>query len=178
MSTSLAYNNVQIFRAVTNNTLEQAHRMFSGDQLAFTMFIEQLVTTVNIRSIFTPEGMQAITGESFLNNPVARNYILTIDSLFFANLADRHALRKGLEEILIEALCYNTVQVESERNKVLLSPEIVEVAATGSEIEEVFKYNRWIIPLLAILMWSKPIYELTQVRAGADVTYIATRVKG
>lgn len=67
--------------------------------------------------------MQAITGESFLNNPVARNYILTIDSLFFANLADRHALRKGLEEILIESLVYNTVEDESDRNKVLLSPK-------------------------------------------------------
>lgn len=177
MSTSAAYNNVQIFRNVTNATMVQAHRMFSGDQVAFTMFVEQLITTVNIRSIFTTEGMKALTGEHFLNGAVTRNFILTIDSLFFANLADRHQLRSSLEEVLIEALSYNMPHDDAERNKVLLSPEILEANATATEIEEVFKYNRWVIPLLAVLLWSKPVYELTQVRAGVDVTYIATRIK-
>ena len=177
MSTSIAYNNVQIFRAVTKNTLEQAHRMFSGEQLAFTMFIEQLVTTVNLRQIFTPEGMQAFTGEGFLNNAVGRNYILTLDGLFFANLADRHALRTSLEEILIESLTYYHPQDDIERNKVLLSPEIIEVSATGEEIQEVFKYNRWMIPMLAIILWSKPVYEITMIRNAGESTPIAVRVK-
>ncbi len=166
MSTTIAYSNVQLFRKVIQESLEQAHRIFSGEQEAFTYFVEQSVTGSNVRHILTVEGLQTLTGESFLGNEAVRNYILTLDVLFFANLGDRHALLTSLTEVLTDSLSYRQAADAHEASKILMPLDILERAAEPNEIKEIFEFNRWLIPVIAMILWSKPVYAFREVKEG------------
>ena len=176
MSTANTYSHIQIFRSVIQDSLEQCHRIFSGEQETFTYFIEQLITGSNIRHIFTVEGLATLTGDNFLGNVAARNYMMTLDTLFFANLGDRHTLTSTLIDVLVDSLAYKEADLEEDKSKILIPVDILERAASANEIREVLQYNRWLIPLIALIVWSKPVYAFHQVKDGNTTTQKAYKI--
>lgn len=164
MSTSIAYSHVQLFRKVIQDTLVQCHQVFSGEQELFTYFYEQVTTGLNVRQIGTVEGLQTLTGEAFLGNVSVRNYILTMETIFFANLGDRHALLASLHDVLVDAMSFKQPSDEKERKLVLMPADITERQASGAELVELFEYNRWIIPIIALILWSRPVYGFVGIK--------------
>lgn len=158
---SANYQNAQLYQKVAQEALVQCHRIYSGQQAQFTVMIENIITTLDVREILTPNGLSLIMGENYMGNASVRAAILCYEATFFARLGDRHALLAGLKETIADSLCHPvppTSTSEDIFNKSLLAPELREPHATVSEAIDAMSYNRWLVSLLALILWTKPVY--------------------
>ncbi len=173
----MSHANVKLFKEIAQESLVQCHRMHSGCNDVFTFFVESLITTLEVRQIFTVEGLRNLMGENYMGNSQIRSFILTYETVFFANLGDANALYRDLYEIIADAVSISYPDNEEDKSKALLAPEVAEQVATYREACEVMVHNRWITSMMALILWTKPVYEFITIRTGNDTKQILSKVK-
>lgn len=172
----MSQNNVKLFRKIAQDSLEQCHRMHAGCNEIFTFFIEALITTLELRQIFTVDGLKNITSDRFMGNSQYRSFLLTYETVFFANLGDKHALYRELYETIADAVCVYKPVDGTDIDKVLLSSEVTDQLATYEEAVEVMIHNRWITSMMALILWTVPVYEFYTMRVGGEDKTILRKV--
>lgn len=147
-----------------NSAIDQAFEIFKGSRLDFTIWLEELITTTQIRHITTDDGLTNV--RAMLSNESTRDFLLTLDMLVHSRIADQYLLYKGLITTLTNSLSidgFSTDAVQNDRSVNLFQAEYIERVPSKEVTSKLLMNNKILVSILAICLFGRPRFYVEKV---------------
>lgn len=151
----------------TNTALDQAFINFRGQPKDFLIWLESLMTTTQIRHLLTTDGINVV--KRMLSDERERDYLLTLDMLLHANIADPYILYKGMLNCLSASIAPEGFAVDGVSNNSdvnLLGEEYMARTTSRTDALKLLQNNKVLVTILCVCLYGRPRYYLEEIQGG------------
>lgn len=151
----------------TNTALDQAFINFRGQPKDFLIWLESLMTTTQIRHLLTTDGINVV--KRMLSDERERDFLLTLDMLLHANIADPYILYKGMLNCLSASIApegFATDGVSNNSGVNLLGEEYMSRTVSRADAMKLLQNNKVLVTILCICLYGRPRYFIEDLGNG------------
>lgn len=162
-----------VVSSCVNRAIDQAFDIFEPRRADFFLFLKGLQHDTQIRHLLTTDGLENV--RNMLADETKRDFILTLDTMVHANIADRYILYKALLENLNAVMSHRGFAVDGVSDKAefnLLPQAYVERMPSSKDIAMYFENNKILVTIACVCLWGKIPYTLTVTGNKTTITRI------